>query len=553
MRLNKNKRILLGTEETGAKAYLEPASRSVHMQVIGSTNTGKSKFLEHLIRNDILTNEGLCLIDPHGHLYNDLVRWCETKRFFGRKKIALFDPAQEELVFSFNPLSVSAATAVSFHVDAMVKAVSKVWGGEDQDKTPTLKRCLRVIFHILAEKRLSLLEARHLTMPESSEIREYIASNIGDQVIRQEWQRLSSLNDRQFQETFSSTVNRLIEFFSSPIIRNMIGQTERTIDFRKIMDEGHILLVNLASQNKLSDDNARLLGTLIVSDLFVNARARPAHSRPFYLYIDECARYVNEDVSRILDEGRKFGLHLILAHQHLSQLKEAGGGVYSSVMTCANTKVVFGGLETQDAELMAKELFAGELDLEEAKKSLDKPVVVGYEKTVLRNSSWNMGQAQGQSEGSGSVAYAADGELTSVLESSGASYLNSESESEGHSEALRPVLQNLPTQTYSLAEQVYKKGADLKNLPIQHAVVKTRGSRAKFIKVPTIEPGFASDKRVAEFKEKCYLSTEFVKTEKEAQERLEKRLAELTKGAVLLLPKEPATFRDSKEPRLGKE
>jgi len=565
--MNKQRAVLLGYEErTREGVYVDQKIRSTHLHVLGTTGSGKSKFMEHLIREDILNNNGLCLIDPHGYLYGDIVKWCETKRFLGRKKILLFDPTEEGLVFSFNPLQVSSSTTVSFHVDAMVKAVAKVWGGEDQDKTPTLKRCLRVIFHILAEKKLSLLEAQHLIRPTNSELREYISANIQDQVIMDQWDQFSGLNERQFSETFSSTVNRMTEFFSSSIIRNIIGQTERTINFRKIMDEGYVLLVNLAAKSRLSDDNARLLGTLIVNDLFVNARGRPAGSNPFYLYIDECARYINEDVGRILDEGRKFGLHLILAHQHLSQLKKAGEEVYSSVMTCANTKVVFGGLTAEDAEIMSKEIFL-DINMEEPKRSMNKPVVVGYEKILMKNISRSTSRTEGESDGfsDGSSNSESKNERDDTINNtSGGSQSNTKAynssyadgESEGHSEALMPILKNMPTQTYSLEEQRYKAVSLMKKQPTQHAIVKMPGQGARFIKVPTVNPGFANDKRVEEYKKECYLLADFVKTEEEAKEHLDKRIMELKRSAegnINALPNgDPKGFRDSAQPKIDR-
>ena len=331
--------IPLGKNRYGKTVRLYPKTRRTHMHIAGASGEGKSKFMEHLIRSDISNNEGLCLIDPHGYLYNDIVRWCESKRMLDRsrpKKIILFDPSQEGWTFGFNPLS-EGLSEISFHVDAMVRAVAKVWGGEDTDRTPLLKRCLRVIFHTLAEKNLSLYEAQHLIDPVDEEIRKYLTRDIKDVAIKKQWNYFNSLKAKPFYDEFGSSINRMMEFLASPIIRNVVGQIERTIDFRKIMDEGWVLLVNLASSDKVSDDNARLLGTLIVNDLFMRAKGRPKGSRPFYLYIDECARYINEDIGRILDEGRKFGLHLILAHQHLSQLKEAGESVYRAVMQNART------------------------------------------------------------------------------------------------------------------------------------------------------------------------------------------------------------------------
>lgn len=565
--MDKQRSVLLGYEErTREGVYIDQKIRSTHLHILGTTGSGKSKFMEHLIREDVLNNNGLCLIDPHGYLYSDLVKWCETKRFLGRKKILLFDPAEKGLVFSFNPLQVSSSTTVSFHVDAMVKAVAKVWGGEDQDKTPTLKRCLRVIFYILAEKKLSLLEAQHLILQGNSDLRERITANIQDHIIRDQWDQFRGLNEKQYYEMFSSTINRMTEFFSSPIIRNIISQTERTINFREIMDEGYILLVNLAAKSRLSDDNARLLGTLIVNDLFVNARSRPPGSRPFYLYIDECARYINEDVGRILDEGRKFGLHLILAHQHLSQLRKAGEDVYSSVMTCANTKVVFGGLTADDAEIMSKEIFL-DINMEEPKKSLNKPVVVGHEKILMKNRSRNTSRTEGESNGfsDGSSSSESKNEKDDIINSaSGASQSNTraysssyaDGESEGHSEALMPILKNMPTQTYSLEEQRYKAVSLMKKQPAQHAIVKMPGQEARFIKTPTVNPGFANDKRVEAYKKECYLLADFVKTEEEAKEHLDKRIMELKRSAVGSINSfpngDPKGFRDSAKPCLGK-
>lgn len=559
------KSILLGNEKkTGRDIYIDPKTRTTHMHIIGSTGVGKSKFMEHLVREDILNNNGLCLIDPHGYLYDDIVNWCETKRFLGRKKILLFDPTEEGQTFAFNPLHVASSTAVSFHVDCMVQACAKVWGGEDTDKTPLLKRCLRVIFHILAEKKMSLLETQYFISPENSEPRKYITNNIQDHIIRQQWDYFKNMNDRQFYETFGSTINRMMEFLHSPIIRNIVGQTERTIDFRKIMDEGYVLLVNLASKNNISDDNARLLGTLIVNDLFINAQCRPKGSRPFYLYIDECARFINDDIGRILDEGRKFGLHLTLAHQYLSQLKKAGDDIYSSVMTDAKTKVVFGGLDIEDAEVLARKMFLGELDLEEPKVILNKQTVVGYLKTWLQSHSHSSGSASGEghvtSRGtSGPTADPLCMESSSDADSS--SQLYTESDQEGFSETFLPELEERPTQVYNLEEQVYKAMDLMVNQLTQNAIIKMPDSRTILVKTPTVEPGFASEARVRRFKEECYKLADFVKPDKEAKEHVEKRFLDLkqvdnnTSSATHAIPRksDPVIFRDTKKPKPIKE
>lgn len=545
----KGKSVALGRTREGKTVSLDPKTRTTHMHIIGSTGEGKSKFIEHLVRQDILNNNGLCLIDPHGYLYNDIVRWCETKHFLERKKIILFDPGEEKWTFGFNPLRVSSPD-VSFHVDGMVKACAQVWGGEDTDKTPLLKRCLRVLFHALAEKKLSLLEAQYLLDPGDQETRRYLTRDIQDVIIQKQWDYFNALQGRQFYEEFGSTINRMMEFLSSPIIRSIIGQIEQTLNFRKIMDEGYILLVNLASKDRISDDNARLLGSLIVNDLFMNCRGRPAGSRPFYLYIDECGLFINEDVRRILDEGRKFGLHLILAHQTLSQLKEAGENIYHSVMTNAKTKVIFGGLNTEEAEVLAKQVFLGELDLEEAKEVLNKPTVVGYIKTWLNNYSHSHSQSK-TSGGGRSQSRDINADSNIDTDTYSWSSVDGESDADGSSETLMPVLEDMPTQVYSLEEQIYKAMSLMVNQPAQHALIKLPKKQTQMVKTPTIEPGYAREERVESFKDGCYRLTDFVKPKEEVQQLLEqRRLAivqrESGKSETVNL-QEPKTFRQRKK------
>ena len=518
------------------------------MHVLGASGRGKSKFLEHLIRQDILAGEGLCLIDPHGYLYHDLIRWCETKGFLDRRPIVLFDPTADGWSFGFNPLNFAATNGdeLSYSVDCMVRACAQVWGGEDTTKTPLLKRCLRSIFHVLAEHRLTLVEAVDLVAAEDSNgVRRFLTHRVEDPVIRAQWDSFNDMQPTEFRETFASTSNRLLEFLAAGLIRTMIGQRLSVIDFSRLMDDGGILLVNLAASGRLSDDNARLLGTLLVNDLFLKARRRPPKSRPFYLYIDECALFINEDVGRILDEGRKFGLHLILAHQHLSQLRAAGERVYSAVMTNAQTKVVFGGLTPEDARTMAELVFIGEHDLEESKVRFEKPVVTGYIRT------WLQSQSSSQSRGYG-VSTTAGGGLTFVDEEE-ASRTESDSQSEswsstrtssrGRSETLVPRMQYLPSVAYSLEEQIYRSMALMVNQPTRSSVVKFPGKVSRQILTPTVSEAVARDERVTAFKQQAFSRTPFAQLRGPAEAEIQKRQEQLRKRATsYVAPDDPPSF-----------
>ena len=516
------------------------------MHIIGATGEGKSKFIEHMIREDIRAGHGLCLIDPHGDLYNDIVDWCTARKMLagGRQtKIILFDPSQDKWTFGFNPLEM-ADSEISFFVDAMVRAVSKVWGGTNLDNTPLLKRCLRILFHALIEKKLSLLEAGALIDPAKPDIRKYITHGIQDRIINQQWEYFNTLKPMAFYNEFGSTINKMMEFLSSPIIKNIIGQTENTVDFRKLMDEGHILLVNLSTATRLSEDNARLLGTLIVNDLFMKAKGRSkSNRRPFYLYIDECARYVNEDIGRILDEMRKFGLHLILAHQHLKQLTKAGDEVYTSIMQNARTKVVFGGLSVTEAEILAPELFVGEYDLEEGKKSLDKPVVVGYVKEWLKSHSTttshssgsidgqNIGSSWGQVTGDplagGTLPISSQSMGKQDSQSKGWQETVTDGETSGESEAYVPILEERTSSVYSLPEQIYKSVALMVNQPQRQAIVKFPKQKVRFIKTPFIRDEIVAESAVERFKEKSFELCEYAQPISLIAPKLEKRLMSL--------------------------
>jgi len=555
------KSILAGYDQQKDKnIYINPKVRTTHMHVLGSTGEGKSKFIESMIRQDIINENGLCLIDPHGTLYKDIVKWCAAKEMFGRKKIILFDASEENWAFGFNPLHLHS-NELSFHVDAMVRAVAKVWGGEDLDRTPLLKRCLRLIFHVLADNKLSFLESRYLLDQTNPTVREYLTQGIEDSNLKPHWDYANSLTPRQFEEQFSSTINRMIEFLSSPIIRNTIGQTEACLDFRKLMDEGGILLVNLSAADRISDDNARLLGTLLVNDLFMACRAREEGSKPFYLYIDECARFVNEDIARILDEARKFGLHLTLVHQHLGQLIDAGEAIYRSIMTDAKTKVVFGGLFPEDARILAEQIFLGELNLEEPKHVLDKPTLVRYIRTWLKNHSEGRSttittgktttEQSGSSSGSSrtetmvpeegilwdseelaSTAYGTNKSTSySRSESEGESISHGHTETSGASETLEGELKELPTQVYSFEEQIYKGMALMVNQPTQYAIIKLPKKRTNFVKTPTVHKAFALLEEIEEFKENCYKAVEFARQKPQVEQLIKKRMTALENAA----------------------
>lgn len=379
--------------ETGNRVRLSPERRSTHTHVIGSPGGGKSKFLEYLIREDARAGHGLCLIDPHGTTYENVLRWIISSRIHERRDIYILDPTRFEWSVGFNPLAFSAdnRSQVDYAISSVVDAITTAFGSQNTDQTPLLERVLTVASYVAYFNGLTLAELPNiLSAVDVDETRRRLTTNIGDWYIQQQCEELYGLNKRQFRESVSSSLNRLSRLLTSPVVRRMVGQREQVIDLHKIIEDGAILLVNLgAGDRALTPARQRLIGSLLVNDLFLSGQMRPEDSRPFYLYIDECHRFLTKDIESILVESRKRGLHATLAHQNLGQLEDAGDSIYSAVMSSAQTKVVFRMEDIDEAKVIAKNVFAhpDDIDLEETKDSIVTYQTTGHKVVWLENES----------------------------------------------------------------------------------------------------------------------------------------------------------------------
>jgi hypothetical protein len=562
----------LGLGSGGDALFLDAEHRKTHMHVLGVSGKGKSYFLEYLIRQDIRNGDGLCLIDPHGTLYHKIVAWCsEHPELVSWDRLVLFDASAPGWTFGFNPLRFGEGADISFSVDSMVSAFAQVWGGEDTNSTPLLKRVLRSLLHALVENGLTLREAEYLltVCEEFGPFRKYITERVEDPIIRSQWLAWNEEKPHDLTVRFESAKNRFMEILAAPILRHILAQDEDVIDFRTMMDQGRVVLVNLESRNVLSDDNARTLGTLITNDLFLKAQTRPEGSRPFYFYIDECSRFLNETIERIFTESRKRGLHLILANQDLSQLRKAGETVYKAVMSGAQTKVIFGGGDFMDVDTVVREIFL-DLDLEEPKRSLTRPAAVGQELVIMqggsegRTTSKGRGHAVAIGEGAGTVLSMGSNEVTShrvfgdgsesltMTSALGATQGSAESitrmrseveskaegesvsEMKSWSESYRTVYQDVVGGTYSLEEQRYRKGAWLKRQPRQSALLVLPSYELSPFYVETLRPAWTRPKKIERFVRRRYETLSFVQPEQEAIRRIEQRAIRLKQSAGIL-------------------
>jgi len=367
----------IGFNANEENIYLNPDIRTkTHMHVIGSTGAGKSKFLEWMIRGDIKNGSGVCLIDPHGTPYNDVLKWCAYHNIgvWDDREIILLNPSKGDYVIGFNPF-LKTEYDVSVQVDSMITATIRAWDMANTDQTPTLERWLRCIYQVLIEKQASVVASKSLIDYQKSEVRRYLTSNLSEPLIESEWQQLDGLKStRQFREEMQSTKNRLMRFLCHPQICRFMGMQSLNINLREIMDEGKILLVNLSDSSHLSPDNARVFGALLINELCQQAKLREKDEynrdpKPFYVYMDEFQNFVSLDIASGLDQLRKFGLHFILAHQRFGQLGDLDSDIVDAILTNAKIRAVFGGLPRKYAKLMVEEMFTN-LDLKQIKKAI---------------------------------------------------------------------------------------------------------------------------------------------------------------------------------------
>jgi len=482
----------------GQAVMLPKGNRDTHMQVIGSSGSGKSFFLEHLIRRDIVSGRGVCVIDPHGELYDNLVNWM-IRSDVRTHQLHLINLSDSDHAVGFNPLCVEDRSPMR-RVSDMITAFERVWGS-DMSETPRLSKCLRMTLYPLAIHKLSLLEANIFTAHGNRDLRKPLIDALPDtfegNAVREEWEEFDGYGAREFREYFESTRTRIFEFISAPSVAPIIGQTENVLSFKKCMDSGHVVLVNLKADKDVHKKEAQVLGSLLTADMYASARQRDvakAKSEPFYAYIDECADYINEDIAKALDETRKFGLHYVLSHQRLNQLRNISQDTYDAVAVNAQTKVIFRVDEDETAEVLAKQLFRTSFDLEIPKEIMNRPVAVGQEIIDLYGSSTTEGYVESRGESQG--VSSGDSVATSVFvplddaergitnvdgstsgSSTGSSHSTSiiSTYSESTSQSLRTIYEVMPTVLYSIEEQMHLAITAIRNLPPRTAFVKLAG------------------------------------------------------------------------------
>jgi len=334
---------------------IKRADRRAHLYILGKTGTGKSTLLESLMLDDLKKGFGFALLDPHG----DLVKRVKARVPWSRRDDLIdFDAADPAQLYGFNPLANIPEDKRPLACSGLIQVFKHLW---NDSWGPRLE-------HILRNSLLTLLDYPDATLSDilkllsDKDFRKKVIPFIQNKQIKEFWiKEFDKYPERLRAEAVSPIQNKVGAFLSHPILQKILTKPEKPLSLRKIMDEGKILLVNLA-KGSLGEDVSNLLGSLLISRFDLAALSRsniPEDERADYtLYLDEFHNFTTQSLVLMLSELRKYRLSLVLAHQYLTQLEPS---VKDAVLGNVGTIIVF-RIGATDAEIFAQE-FAPEFKL----------------------------------------------------------------------------------------------------------------------------------------------------------------------------------------------
>lgn len=322
--------------------------RRRHMYLIGKTGMGKSTVLENMIIDDIRAGRGVAVVDPHGDLAEKVIQFIPAHRI---QDVIYFNPADVNYPIAFNVVEQVDPQLRHLVASGLIGVFQKLWA---DSWGPRLEYILRnSILAILDYPNSTLLGVTRMLSDKS--FRKKVVEQIQDPVVKAFWTKeFAGYADKFAAEAVSPIQNKVGQFLSSSLIRNIVGQVKSSIDLRDVMDSGKILIMNL-SKGRIGEDNSELLGAMIITKIQLAAMSRvnisESERRDFYLYVDEFQNFATDSFANILSEARKYRLNLIMGHQYVEQLSEK---VKAAVFGNVGTLVVF-RVGATDAEELVKE------------------------------------------------------------------------------------------------------------------------------------------------------------------------------------------------------
>ena len=330
------------------KFGIKSDDRRRHMYIIGKTGMGKTVLLENMAIQDIQKGHGVGFVDPHGEAAERLLDFVPSWRI---NDVIYFNPADLDYPIPFNVMEKVGEEYRHLVASGLMGVFKKIWPDVWSARME----------YILHNTILALLEMPNSTMLGINrmladfEYRQKVVKKLKDPIVKAFWvNEFARYTQRYEVEATAAIQNKVGQFISAPLIRNIVGQVKSAIDMRKVMDEGKILILNL-SKGKIGEDNSLLLGALLITKLQLAAMSRvdipEEKRRDFYLYVDEFQNFATESFANILSEARKYRLALILAHQYIAQMDEkVRDAVFGNVGTIISFRI-----GAEDAEFLEKE------------------------------------------------------------------------------------------------------------------------------------------------------------------------------------------------------
>jgi hypothetical protein len=326
---------------TKRPVYLGNEDRLRHVYIIGKTGTGKSELLKDLIVQDIKEGKGVCFMDPHGDAVEDILKLVPPER---AEDVIYFNPSDVARPIGMNLLEATTEDEKHFAATSIINLMYKLF---DPYKTgivgPRFEHGVRnAMLTAMSVPGNTFVEVMRL-MTDAKYVQELLP-HVEDPIVRRYWtDQIAQTSDFHKSEVLDYTVSKFGRFVTNKLIRNIIGQSQSSFDMRKVMDEGKILLINLA-KGTLGEENSNFLGLLLVPRILMAAMARAntpmEKRRDFFFYVDEFQNFATPDFAVILSEARKYRLGLTVANQFIGQVEEeVKNAVFGNVGTIISYRV----------------------------------------------------------------------------------------------------------------------------------------------------------------------------------------------------------------------
>ncbi len=333
--------------------YIQEKDRQRHFYIIGKTGAGKTELMKEMLIQDIKAGRGICLIDPHD-LAEQILEYIPPER---AEDVIYFDPSETERPIGLNLLEVETEDQKHFVSAAIINLMYKLY---DPYKTgivgPRFEHAIRnAMLTAMSVPGTTFMEVVKILQNPGGPYLQRILPKVKDPIVREYWtEQIAHTAEFHKSETLDYIVSKFGRFVTNKMMRNIIGQSKSAFDFRKVMDEGKILIINLA-KGKIGEENSSFLGLILVPRILMAAMSRQDipedQRRNFYLYVDEFQNFATPDFAQILSEARKYRLNLTVANQFIGQMEEeVKNAIFGNVGTVVSFQV-----GVSDANYLARE------------------------------------------------------------------------------------------------------------------------------------------------------------------------------------------------------